>query len=67
MLPHTSNHHLFDLLTFKKIDGRITGHYLLKKRDLEKLEVLLERFDEPHVACKRITDTPTIKLFAGLI
>ena len=51
----------------KPLDKRVTGHYLLKKMDLKKLELLDETFDEPHVRRKRIVDTPTIKVICRFI
>lgn len=46
----------------KRIEDRITGHYLLERIDISKLEVLNETFDQPNVERKRIVDTPTIKV-----
>jgi hypothetical protein len=46
----------------KRIEDRITPHYLLKKININKLELLPEKYDKPEVARKRIVDTPTIKV-----
>ena len=46
----------------KNIADRITGHYLIDKLDITKLEVLNETFEIPKVERIRITDTPTIRV-----
>jgi hypothetical protein len=51
----------------KNIADRNTGHYLLSKMDINQLEILPEKYDEPKVARERITDTPTIKVICRYI
>ena len=51
----------------KKIDKRITGHYLLDKIDVNKIEILAATFDKPHVDRSRIVNTPTIKVICRFI
>lgn len=51
----------------KKIEKRITGHYLLRKIDIMKLEVLSETFSDPGVPKKRVIDTPTVKVICRFI
>lgn len=51
----------------KKIDKRITGHYLLDKIDINTIEVLEDTYDEPQVERRRITDTPTIEVICRFI
>jgi hypothetical protein len=46
----------------KEIGKRKTGHYLIEKIDIDKLEVLSETFSEPNVDRKRVTDTPSIQV-----
>lgn len=46
----------------KPIEKRVTGHYSLKKINVTSLEILSEKYKEPKVERKRITDTPTIKV-----
>jgi len=51
----------------KKIEDRITPHYLLKKIDISKIKLLPKKYDQPLVARKRIVDTPTIKVICRFI
>lgn len=46
----------------KKIDKRITGHYLLDRIGIDTIEFLDETYDKPHVERSRIVNTPTIKV-----
>lgn len=46
----------------KKLEQRVTGHYLLDKIDCNLLEILEDTFDEPKVARHRIVTTPTISV-----
>ena len=46
----------------KKLEQRVTGHYLIDKIDSNLLEILEDTFDEPKVARHRIVTTPTIRV-----
>jgi hypothetical protein len=51
----------------KKMESRVTGHYLLEKLDVMKLEVLDETFGKPKIERERIVDTPTIQVLCRFI
>jgi Fic family protein len=46
----------------KSIGKRITGHYLLKKINVNNFEILPHKYTKPNVERHRITDTPTIEV-----
>jgi Fic family protein len=69
-IKHTGNVFLAGLPVIEKskpIEKRVTGHYSLKKINLNNLEILSEKYTEPKVERKRITDTPTIKVICRFI
>jgi hypothetical protein len=54
----------------KKLKGNVNehlGHYLLKKIDLNKFELLQKTYKEPKVDRKLIIDTPHIKVICRFV
>lgn len=46
----------------KDVNKRNTGHYLLSKIDIQKLEVLQKTFAKPKVRREQIDNTPEIRV-----
>lgn len=51
----------------KKIQDRISGHYLLKIIDEKQFKVLSKTLKDPGVPRKRVVDTPTVQVICRFI